>query len=181
MAPNNNGAKRNNNGTAKRSTNGARNLKTSKGRAEARKAKFIADPELMGLFANYIINRNSGGSTIPSSLMRKLIRTEWIGNNKSLVPYRNGKLNSKIFKAFSNAGGNKLVKERKNKIEAQKKANAQAKRNKEAENNAKERARVNKLKLTAEGRATLARENANARERALQNNLRHGGHFAAWY
>lgn len=171
----------NNNGTAKRSTNSVRNLKTSKGRAEARKAKFIADPELMGLFANYIINRNSGGSTIPSSLMRKLIRTEWVGNNKSLVPYRNGKLNSKISKAFSNAGGNKLVAQKRKNIEAKKKANAQAKRNKQAKENANERARVNKLKLTAEGRMRLARENANARERALQNNLRHGGHFAHAY
>ena len=160
--------------------NGPRNLKTSEGRRKARAAKFRADPELMGLFANYIVN-SKFRNTVPFALIRKLIRTEWVGNNKSLVPYRNGKLNSKITTAFYNANGQKLVNKKRENIEAKKKANAQAKRNAQAKENANERARVNRLKQTPEGRMRLARENANARERALQNNLRHGGHFAAGY
>jgi hypothetical protein len=160
------------------SNNGPRNLTTSQGRLEARAEKLRKDPKLMGMIANYIVynNPNVGYADI-----HKYIRNIWVGPNKPLVPFRRDKLNEKIFTAFYKANGQKLVNERKKKIQNKKNANVKARWIAQAKKNANEKARVNKLKQTNEGRMRLARENARARESALQNNLRHGGHFAAGY
>ena len=160
------------------SNNGPRNLKTSEGRRKARAEKLRKDSKLMGMIANYIVYNNPN---VSYSGIHNYVRKIWVGPNKPLVPFSREKLNQKIFTAFYNANGQKLVNERKKKIQAKKNANAKAKWIARAKENANEKARVNRLKQTNEGRMQLARENANARERALQNNLRHGGHFAHGY
>ena len=159
--------------------NGARNLTTSQGRLEARAEKLRKDPKLMEMIANYIVYNNP--NVVGYADINKYIRKIWVGPNKPLVPFRRDKFIQKIFTAFYKANGQKLVSERKKKIQNKKNANAQAKRNAQAKKNANEKARVNRLKQTPEGRMQLARENARARESALQNNLRHGGHFAYGY